>query len=114
MKSRQTGKYINYHSQHPLSQKRSIVYGLIDRTLLLSHSKFQEKHLIINILLNNCFPLPFIFATINTRIKMLINSNRKKSNDHCSQKKNRGIFLPFHTLDLFLNFFLLQKSIDMI
>jgi len=35
-KSTNTGRYINYHSQHPLSQKRNIVYGLIDRTLLLS------------------------------------------------------------------------------
>jgi len=71
---------------------------LIDRTLLLSHPKFHEKNLmhIINILLNNCFLLPFIFATINTRIKMLINSSRKKSNDHCSQNKSRNFFtIPY-------------------
>jgi len=37
-----TGRCINYHSQHPISQKKkNIVYGLIDRTLLLSHSKFH-------------------------------------------------------------------------
>jgi len=51
-----TGRYINY-SQHPLSQKRSIVYDLTDKALLLSHPKFQEeKNLmhVINTLLNNC------------------------------------------------------------
>jgi len=78
-----TGRYINYHSQHPVSHKRSIVYGLVDRTILLSHPTFQEKNLkaIINTLLENCFPLPFIFATINTRIKTLANrTNRDTKN----------------------------------
>jgi len=70
-----TGRYINYCSQHPLSQKKSIVYGLIDRTVLLSHPQFHEKNLkhIIGTLLDNCFPLPFIFSTINTRLKTLAN-----------------------------------------
>jgi len=70
-----TGRYINYFSQHPLSQKKSIVYGLVDRTVLLSHPQFHEKNLkhIISTLLDNYFPLPFIFSTINTRLKTLAN-----------------------------------------
>jgi len=96
-----TGRYINYYSQHPVSQKKSIVYGLIDRILLLSHPKFHEKNLVhaINTLLNNCFPLPFIFATINTRIKMLIynnNNNKKNFNNQCSQKIQKNFFtIPY-------------------
>jgi len=72
-----TGRYINYHSQHPASQKNSIIYGLIDRTILLSHPKFQEKNIrtVINTLIDNCFPLPLIFNTINRRIRMLTNAN---------------------------------------
>jgi len=52
-----SGRYVNYHSQHPLSQKISIIFGLIDRVVLLSHPKFHKKNMerIINILLNNCF-----------------------------------------------------------
>jgi len=95
-----TGRYINYHSQHPLSQKKSIIYGLIDRTVLLSHPKFQEKNLrnVINALLNNCYPLPFIFDTINRRIKMLSNrmANERKNVDQKSQIKQKNYFtIPY-------------------
>jgi len=95
-----TGRYINYHSQHPLSQKRSIIYGLIDRTILLSHPKYHGKNLdcVINILLNNCFPLPFIFTTINRRIKMLANKIVRdiKINDQLSQIKQNNFFtIPY-------------------
>jgi len=68
-----SSRYINFHSQHPLSQKKSIVYGLVDKVLSLSHPKFHKKNLkeTINILLNNCYPLPFIFSIMNTRIKQI-------------------------------------------
>jgi len=58
-----SGRYINFHSQHPISQKRDIIYGLVDKVLFLSHPKFYEKNLkkTIELLLNNCFPLFFIF-----------------------------------------------------
>jgi len=77
-----TGRHINYYSQHPWSQKRSIIYGLIDRTILLSHPEFHEKNLkgVIKTLLDNCFPLPLIFSTINTRIKTLANRIVKDMN----------------------------------
>jgi len=42
-----TGRYINYHSQHSL-QKESIVFGLVDRTILLSHPKFHVKNLTLS------------------------------------------------------------------
>jgi len=93
-----TGRYINYHSQHPVSQKRSIVYGLVDRTVLLSHPMFHEKNLkgLINTLLENCFPLPFIFATINTRIKTLANRNVKDRGNYLSQVSDKNFFtIPY-------------------
>jgi len=60
-----SGRYVNFHSQHPLSSKKGIIYGLIDRILFLSHPKFHVKNLkkTIEVLLDNCFPLPFIFST---------------------------------------------------
>jgi len=77
-----TGRYINYYSQHPWSQKQGIIYGLIDRMILLSHPEFHDKNLklIINILLNNCFPLSLIFSTINKRIKTLTNKRLSDTN----------------------------------
>jgi len=53
---------------------------------------------VINTLLNNCFPLPFIFVTINTRIKMLTNrvTNESNNNDQLSQIKQKNFFtIPY-------------------
>jgi len=68
--------------------------------VLLSHPKFHEKNLkgVINTLLNNWFPLSFIFATINTRIKMLTNRIVRDSNnnDQLSQINQRNFFtIPY-------------------
>lgn len=48
------------------------------QSFLLSHSLFHQKNfnLIINILINNNYPLEFIFQTLHNRLKFLIhNSN---------------------------------------
>jgi len=86
-----SGRYVNFHSQNPLAQKKNIIFGLVDRTLFLSHPKFHEKNLenVIDTLLNNCYPLPFIFSTIIKKIKMLahktevsvLGNNKDKTTD---------------------------------
>jgi len=62
-------RYLNFLSQHPDCQKRGTIIGLLDRAFLLSHPKFHRKNIIhiIEILLNNGYPLKFIFNTINQR-----------------------------------------------
>jgi len=85
---------------HPISQKKSIIYGLIDRTILLSHPKFQEENIraVINILIDNCFPLSFIFNTINRRIRTLANTNHidKKGKVQGSQMIKKNFFtIPY-------------------
>jgi len=69
-----SGRFLNFFSQHPVCQKRGVIYGLVDRIFRLSHPQFHDKNLalIINILLNNDYPLDFIFMTIRNRIKNLI------------------------------------------
>jgi len=92
-----TGRYINYYSQHPWTQKRGIIYGLIDRTILLSHPDYHENNLIsvVNTLLNNCFPLSLIFSTINKRIKTLT-YKEKGSKDKRSNKNITSFFtIPY-------------------
>jgi len=84
-KSNFSGRYVNFYSQHPLSQKRDVIYGLVDRVLFLSHPKFHEKNLkkAIKVLLDNYFPFPFIFSTINKR-----NNCRTKRNILIKKTKN--------------------------
>ncbi|KAG5341193.1 ELOV1 protein, partial [Acromyrmex charruanus] len=76
------GRYLNYFSNHPLAHKRGVISGQLDRILLLSHPKFHEKNIseLIHTLLNNGYPLKFIFSTINNRIKTLENRTNPDQN----------------------------------
>jgi len=81
-----SGRYLNFHSLHPLTQKRSTIVGITDREFLLSHPRYHQKNLelVINTLLNNDYPLSFIFDTINSQLKYLL---RKR--DFISEKKEK-------------------------
>jgi len=54
-KSTFSGRFLNFHSNHPISQKEGIIFSLIDKVFLFSDCKFHTKNLtfIINILLDN-------------------------------------------------------------
>jgi len=90
-----SGRYLNYLSQHPVSQKRGTIIGMTERALLLSHSRFQRDNLIfiIKVLLNNDYPLKFIFDTINKQLKHMTHYIPNKID---KTKKNRKWFtIPY-------------------
>jgi len=68
-----SGRYLNYLSQHPMSQKRGTILSLIDRAFLLSHPEFHKKNFefVIRTLLNNDYPIDFIFHVMSDRLKSL-------------------------------------------
>jgi len=81
-----SGRYLNFHSNYPIENKKGVIINLFDRTLFLSHPGFQSKNLIINVLTNSGYPLNLIFSTINNRIKNLSFTNinerfKEKLND---------------------------------
>ena len=41
-----SGRILNFWSQHPISQKRGVISGLVDKAFLLSHRDFHGKNLI--------------------------------------------------------------------
>jgi len=75
-----SGRYLNYFSQHPISQKRGTILSLVDRAFLLSHPEFHKNNLelVIRTLLNNDYPLDFIFNVMTDRIKSLIQKKTPK------------------------------------
>jgi len=75
-----SGRYLNFRSNHPLEHKRGVIFGLLDRVLQLSHPQFHSKNLeeSIRILVNNGYPLNFIFSTINNRLHYLEENGIKK------------------------------------
>lgn len=92
-----SGRILNFHSHHPLSHKWGVIFGLINRILRISDSCFQKKNLIkvINILLENGYSLPFIFFTINSRIKKLIFKCNKPNNSTIPKMKNNCFTVPY-------------------
>jgi len=65
----------NYHSQHPLSHKKGPIFEMVNKVILISYPDFHKRNfdLIIKILLDNDYPLKFIFDTVRLRIKTLRN-----------------------------------------
>jgi len=71
-----SGHFLNFYSQHLFIQKKDIIISLIDKVLLLSlslllllllsHPEFYKENFdfIIEVLLDNCYPLDLIFSTI--------------------------------------------------
>ncbi|XP_018394985.1 PREDICTED: uncharacterized protein LOC108773618 [Cyphomyrmex costatus] len=73
-----SGRYLSFLSNHPICHKIGTIYSLVDRAILLSHPEFQQKNLeqCITILLQNGYPIDFIFKYFNRRIKNLIQSKK--------------------------------------
>ena len=96
-----SGRYLNFHSHHPLSQKRAIIYSLVDKVFNLSNPSFHEKNfkLIKKFLIANDYPKKFIEHHLNKR-KNFINKKAQYTSpvEKTSQKfKNKKFFiLPFH------------------
>lgn len=92
-----SGRYLNFYSQYPICQKRGTVIGLIDKTIFLSHPKFHSKNfkMIIGILLENCYPLEFIFKTFQERLKFLFSKDKKVQEDLENNEKLNYFTIPF-------------------
>ncbi|XP_025271021.1 uncharacterized protein LOC112639907 [Camponotus floridanus] len=91
-----SSRYLNFHSQHPECQKRSTIFSLVDRAYRLSGPKIHRNNIIdiIEILLNNGYPLKFIFDNINQRLRHLLHNDT--ANKPEIEKENVSYFtVPF-------------------
>jgi len=77
-------------------QKKAIVYNLVNKIIFLSNPRFHEKNFkeTINALLDNCYPLPFVFSTIRSRLKSLFYN--KKPNSSISETKETRFTFPWN------------------
>jgi len=85
-----SGRYLNFLSLHPITQKRGSLMSMIDRALLLSHPRYHNKNInfIINTFLRNDYPFHLIFDKINLRLKTMVN---KRNNTHTNNENNNNI-----------------------
>ncbi|KYQ48827.1 hypothetical protein ALC60_11878 [Trachymyrmex zeteki] len=76
-----SGKFINFHSLHSLTQKKGVIIGMLDiRAVLLSQPKYHLKNieLIVATFLENDYSLEFIFSIINSRLKSFFHKDTSK------------------------------------
>ena len=96
-----SGRYLNYNSHHPLSNKIAIIYCLVDRAIKLPHNNLYEINIssIKLLLKNNDYPLNIVEYHINKRLKKIkFNNNTTQNNTQISNnvnKKKKMIVLPF-------------------
>ena len=82
-----SNRTINYFSNHPICQKKNIVYNLVDRAISLSHKTFHNANLkIVKQILSN-YDYPNSFIDENIKIRM---SKIKYSSPNSLNKKNRS------------------------
>lgn len=82
-----------------MSHKKGVLFGLIDRVLLLSHPRFyQDNFDLINVLLNNGYPLLFIFDGIDDKLKYHIHQCHETSKfrrDDLNKDNDHFFVLPY-------------------
>lgn len=98
-----SGRYLNL-SNHLIEDKRAVIIGQFDRIIYLSHPKFQENNIskMIKTLMDNDYPLDFIFITINNRIKSLShkynleeNTQENSNNNFNNNRTKRFFAVPY-------------------
>jgi len=103
-----SGRLLNFHSKHPMSQKRGIIINSVDKILLLSNPEFHQKnfHFLINNLLTNNYPLEMIFNTIRERLSTKFRQLSHGSSQSTDTKDNYFV-IPYieHTADKFIQLF---------
>jgi len=105
-----SGRLLNFHSKHPLIHKIGVITNMVDKILLLSHPEFHEKNFsfLINMLLNNNYPLDLIFSSIKKRLSTKFNQlNNQRDHDVSLKIKENYFVIPYteHTGEKFIQFF---------
>lgn len=98
-----SGRYLNFKSQHPFCQKKGTIIGFVDIAFRLSHPRYHKKknfEFVINILLDNGYPLSLIFHVINERLKKLFlkthdNNFNSFNNDTSNEEKCFYFNIPY-------------------
>ena len=80
-KSSDSRRILNFMSNHPIHQKRLMIFFLTDKVILLSDPNFHEINLklLFNILKENLYPTDLIQLNITKRINR-INNNDSNTN----------------------------------
>ena len=92
-----SGRILHFLSKHPIHQKSSMVYGLVDKAIKLSHDKHHNDNLnlVRNILYANSYPKDFCEKYISKRLAQIKKPTLNSQNNNQSTPPPIYISLPF-------------------
>lgn len=95
-----SGRLLHYHSNNPISQKKAIVYNLVDKAVLLSDPTYHSENINIikEILKQNSYPIKFINQNIKKRFTHLRHNNNNSPSVEETDTDRNFIVLPYHSL----------------
>lgn len=66
-----TGRFLSFWSHHSFCRKRGMIFDLIDKFFLISDLELYQRNFefIVYTLLDDDYPLDFIFKTMTVRLK---------------------------------------------
>jgi len=90
LKPTSSGRYLNYHSNHPFNYKINTINNLVDHAIMLSDDRFHSENIrtVKKILSNNCFPPKIIDRYVQKRVCTL----RERKNMTISVDNNSRAF----------------------
>ena len=85
-----SGRFLHYHSHHPLNYKINVINNLVDSGITLSDKKFHKENIqkIKSTLLKNNYPLAFLNSVIKKRLNLL-SQRGSKTNAHTHEVSER-------------------------
>ena len=68
-----SGRFLNFHSKHPRSQKKGMIYNLVDRAINLCNEKFLDENIekVKSLLKQNDYRTWFVEKFIKIRLEKL-------------------------------------------
>lgn len=92
-----SGRYLNFHSNHPLIYKINTIRSLVDHAILLSDERFHTDNIKIvkDILVNNGFPASLARQHINKRIQIIKHRNNSQHTDNSGFDITMCVKIPF-------------------
>lgn len=96
-KSTWSERYINFRSNHPISQKKSVVIGLADRAIALSDPEYRQDAIkkAKTALIKNNYPETFIKNIFKKRIHKFYNKNPSKTQTKTNNSQTNYIPIPY-------------------
>ena len=90
---------MNYHSNHPLSLKKNIVFNLIDRAISLSDKCFHKRNIsrVTEILIENSYSPDFIKKYTKARLFKINNTNNTNNKPVNTDSHNLKVSIPCHS-----------------